>query len=616
MSEVVKKFLTFALLFLPLVTSAEAQVKTGEASLNFNGVAAIGYTDDYSNYSGSDHSILGAGSGDFSGFYYTPSFLSFDVQPYYNQSRLNSSFQSISSASGVGAHAVVFGGSHFPFSISYASSYNSTGNFNVPGLANYTTNGNNNDLTLAWAVHYDDLPTLNLSFTDANSDFSVYGSNSRGAAHSKTFSASSSYHLDGFSMNGGYQHAGYNTLSPAVLTGEIPITTDSGENSYYFNIGHKLPLRGSASFAATRLDLGTTAGESGMTDKYDTTVDTLSGSVALAPTFHLSMGGSTFYTDNLEGTIYNTLLASGIYQLQNEGQLATNDLSLTGYADYGMMEDHLHFRASGERQQQTYGGLSFSSDDLNGTASYSDVLWGGSFNGVLGLSRTTVNTHTGGTLGLNSSVNYLHTLHRWNLAGGLAYAQNSQTLLIAYTSSNFSYNGSVGRRFGRRSYWSATAGGAKSVLTDLPGSGNSTQNYSTTLSMFKWSINGSYSVSNGNALLTSTGLVSTPVPLPVVNPADVVLFNGKSYAFGFGSSPVRGLTLSASYSRALSNTNSSSIISNNNNQSMYFLMIYNFRKLYFNAGYSRLLQGFSTAGTPPALVGSLYVGVSRWFNFF
>jgi len=237
------------------------------------------------------------------------------------------------------------------------------------------------------------------------------------------------------------------------------------------------------------------------------------------------MGGSTFYTDNLEGTIYNTLLASGIYQLQNEGQLATNDLSLTGYADYGMMEDHLHFRASGERQQQTYGGLSFSSDDLNGTASYSDVLWGGSFNGVLGLSRTTVNTHTGGTLGLNSSVNYLHTLHRWNLAGGLAYAQNSQTLLIAYTSSNFSYNGSVGRRFGRRSYWSATAGGAKSVLTDLPGSGNSTQNYSTTLSMFKWSINGSYSVSNGNALLTSTGLVSTPVPLPVVNPADVVLFN-------------------------------------------------------------------------------------------
>ncbi len=49
---------------------------------------------------------------------------------------------------------------------------------------------------------------------------------------------------------------------------------------------------------------------------------------------------------------------------------------------------------------------------------------------------------------------------------------------------------------------------------------------------------------------------------------------------------------------------------------MYFLMTYNVRKLNFNAGYSRLVQGFSLSGTPPATVGSFYVGVSRWFNFF
>jgi hypothetical protein len=38
--------------------------------------------------------------------------------------------------------------------------------------------------------------------------------------------------------------------------------------------------------------------------------------------------------------------------------------------------------------------------------------------------------------------------------------------------------------------------------------------------------------------------------------------------------------------------------------------------LYFNSGYARLEQGFSNSGTPPEVVSSFYIGVSRWFNFF
>ena len=38
----------------------------------------------------------------------------------------------------------------------------------------------------------------------------------------------------------------------------------------------------------------------------------------------------------------------------------------------------------------------------------------------------------------------------------------------------------------------------------------------------------------------------------------MVLYNGKSYSVGLGSNPVRGLTLSASYAKALSATNSNS----------------------------------------------------------
>jgi len=153
-------------------------------------------------------------------------------------------------------------------------------------------------------------------------------------------------------------------------------------------------------------------------------------------------------------------------------------------------------------------------------------------------------------------------------------------------------------------------------LTGVPGSTNSSQSYSTSLSLFRFSLNGTYSTSSGNALLTSTGLVSTPVPLPVVNPAAVVLYNGRSYSAGIGSSPIRGLTLSAIYARALSGTNSNSTFSNNNNENMNFLMTYNFRKLSFQTGYLKLIQGFSASGTPPTTFGSFFVGISRWFNFF
>jgi len=95
-----------------------------------------------------------------------------------------------------------------------------------------------------------------------------------------------------------------------------------------------------------------------------------------------------------------------------------------------------------------------------------------------------------------------------------------------------------------------------------------------------------------------------------------VLYNGRSYSAGLGANPIRGLTLTAMFSKALSATESNSTTSNNNNENLNFLMTYNVRKLSFMAGYGRLVQGFSVSGTPPTMVGSFYVGISRWFNFF
>jgi hypothetical protein len=80
---------------------------------------------------------------------------------------------------------------------------------------------------------------------------------------------------------------------------------------------------------------------------------------------------------------------------------------------------------------------------------------------------------------------------------------------------------------------------------------------------------------------------------------------------------MRGLTISASYSRALSSTAADGLSSsNNNNEQLIARIQYLIRKIYFQAGYLKLSQGFSQIAGPVAMTSSLYVGLSRWFSFF
>jgi hypothetical protein len=595
---------------------AFGQITRGDTSLDLNATISVGYTDDFSNLSGSDHSITGAGTADLSGSYYNPNFLSFDIQPFYNQSRVNSNFQSITSASGVNASAKFFGGSHYGGSISYSSSFSGSGNFDVPGLANFTTHGNNSVLALTWGLHPENLPSLNLSYSNANNSYTVYGADTAGTLHSNTFSITSAYKFDGFTLNGGYQFNDSNTLTPQFLTAQPVERTDTDANSFSFGIGHTLPWAGTFTAAATRLYLSSDLGDATFSDHFNTTIDTISSSVNLSPLIRLHVGADAFYTDNLEGTLFNTLVTSGVIVPETPTEQGSDDVSFTGYANYEMPAQHLILHAYAQRQQQTYLGLSFASTSINGMANYSNQLFGGTFNGLLGVTSTSLNTTHQTLLGLNSSVSYTHRIQRWVVGGAFTYSQDAQTVLIAYTTSGYTYNANLGRKIGRKSYWGAYATGARSLLSDQPDTANTSQSYGTSLSMYRITVNGSYSVSTGNALLTPTGLVSTPVPLPILNPADVVFFNGKSYSAGIGANPVRGLSMSATYSKALSSTESTSLNSRNNNENLNAMITYNFRKLSFITGYSRLDQGFSLSGSQPAMVGSFYVGVSRWFNFF
>jgi hypothetical protein len=593
---------------------ASAQVTVGEARMNLNSTISFGYYGDYYNYAGSDHTLSPAGDANLTGFYYNPNFLSFNVQPFYNESRVNSDFQSISESGGVNASAGIFSGSHFPGSISYSKIYNSSANnFDIPGLANFTTHGDSDNLAVTWGVNLQDLPSLHFSFSDGNNAYSVYGANTQGTEHRDAFSAMAAYRLAGFTMNGGYQYTGSRSLTPQFLTGQPSQQANSSDNSLSFSVGHNLPLNGVITAGISRSHISTDSDG----DTYTTTIDTASSSLNFAPIRNLNVGTNIYYTDNLEGSLFNSLLAAGAIAPQDLAQQSSsNSLGLTSYASYDIPSLNLHLHTSANRQQQSFLGKSFVSDSYYGGVTYFREVLGGQFTGTVGLTQTSVNTTNQSMLGLNGSMAYTRQFQRWTVSGAFSYSQDTQTVLAAYTSSGSSYSGSLGRRFGRKSYWGVNASSAKSDFGQA-GSTSSVQSYSTSLSLPAGiGLSGSYSKSSGNALLTAAGLVPTPVPLPVVNPEAVVLYNGKSYAAAFSSHPIRGLTFTALYSKALSDTESSQTTSSNSNKNLNFFIAYHLRKLELNAGFSKFEQGFSVSGSPPTMVGSYYFGIKRWFNFF
>ena len=627
-------FLVVVILIMAIAPRTNAQVNVGDASMHLAGMLSGGYSADYSNIANSDHNNIGAGVADLSGSYYNPNFLGFNISPFYNQSRLNSEFQSVTAASGVNATAALFSGSHFPGTISYSKVYNSTGNYAIPQLANlnsegvaqpasYSTNNNTDTLAINWGLNFDNWPRLNFSFADGDAGYSLYGANAEGTTHFDTISLLSSYKVAGFFMGGGFQHSGSNSLTPEVLVAALPEQSNSTTDTLSFNVAHPLPWHGGSSIGITRSTINTVdslLGNSGSRTNYDATIDTLDGALNVTPTNNLGLGFNAYYTDNLEGTLYNSLLTAGAIVPGSDGQSSSNALSLTGYGNYDI-GTHVHLRSSVTRQEQSFLGTSFASNSVTGTVMYSNALFGGYITATGGVTQTWLSgsTQYHATTGTNDSITYTRKIAGWNFNGAFSYSQNVQTVLIAYTSSGFNYTGGLGRKLSRHTYWGAYAAGSKSLLTDQPGSSNSSQSYSTTLSLYRFSVSGSYGKANGNALLTATGLVSTPVPVPILNPASVVLFNGTSYSAGIGSSPVPGLTITASFSKGISDTQTwatNVAYSNNNNQNASAILYYNFRKLNFTAGYSRLEQGFSISGVPPTNVGSYYFGVSRAFNFF
>jgi hypothetical protein len=116
--------------------SQAQELSIGEnTKLTAGGLFTFGYTGDYGDVVSSQHGLTFGVDGRLAGYYYNPNFISFTATPYYNQSRDNSSYQSLTGATGVGATVDLFKGSHFPGSVSYRYDRNSSGTFGLAGSA-------------------------------------------------------------------------------------------------------------------------------------------------------------------------------------------------------------------------------------------------------------------------------------------------------------------------------------------------------------------------------------------------------------------------------------------------------------------------------------------------
>ncbi len=588
-----------------------AQVRIGsDLSTNMQGQLGVGYTDDYGNQIPSNHELDLSGNLSLSGYFYNPNFLSFNVNPYYGQSRANSDSQAISDSSGVLASVNLFSGSNFPGSISYSKTYDSLSTFGLIGYPNYYTHGNGDGLNVGWGVYLPDLPALSLNYSQGTSNYSVYGTDSEGNTNFHNVNLRSNYTFDGWRLNGGFGYYNDTSAFPEVLSTQEILSTNSNGYNYFFGASHELPWHGLLSANYTHSNFDSEFGD----DRYTGDVNTVTVASNFHPINNLSLGGTFNYTDNLLGTLYQTIIsAGGILQTETPGQ-TSDSYEFYGNAMYKLGE-RTSLLATLDYRDQSYYGISAASTTVTAGANHWRYLWGGTISGTVDYTHTTLLTGDYSTNGFLALATYTRHLGVWTLSGSGNYSLNGQTALVGYTTSGWGYSVNASRKFSPRLSWNAGAAGSQTLLNQTGYHFNS-HTYNTGFNVGWLGATGTYSQNDGTSLLYQYGITPPTIPILPILPVNLVAYGGHSYGGGIGLSPLRRLTITASYSKAFSNTNSQMTNSNNESESVTVRLQWQLRQLSFNAGYSKFVQGFSASGLPPSDLNTVYAGVSRWFNFF
>lgn len=587
-----------------------AQIRLGETSTRGTGSVSSGYTATYGNMTGSSHGWTYGGAGSFSGYFHNPNFLSYNFSPYLNQSRANSDFQSISSASGLNLSADIFAGSKFPGSVNYAKAYNSEGNYAVPGLANFVTHGNSDTFGINWSENLPDAPSFSAGFQEGTSHYNVYGANEEGNNAYHSINLHSGYKWAGFNMGAYFTTGAAHSVVPQVVAGAA-LTIKSNDKAYGYNLSHSLPMHGAFSGGINR----TTWDTNYLGTDTNGSIDTMTANAGVHPTERLSASVSASYSDNLTGQIIQSVIAAGGSAAGLASNQSSNSFDLMAVSTYTPATS-LQTSAFFEIRTQSFEGENYGLRSYGGSAIYMHRLLEGTFNASGSITANSADQQGNDSIGFSTTENFTNVVFGWHLNGSFSYEQNVQTLLVTYMNSYYNYSGGARHRWGQFNL-SAGAGGSRTALTDRPGTASSSDVYNGSLGYGTYiSATGSYSKSDGQAIVTGAGLVGSPVPTPVLPSGLVNLFGGKSYSFGVSSIPTKKLILAATYSKSTSNTISNGLSSTNESSQYNALLQYQVRKLNFVSGYSRLEQGFSISGKQPEVVSSYYMGFSRWFNLF
>jgi len=593
------------------------QVSVGNnVLLNLDGTIATSYAGGYGNEGSSEHGLGFGGLANLNGSYYSPQFLSFHVSPFYNQSRESTS--AVMDNSGVNAVANIFSGSRFPGFVSYSDAYNNQSSYQLPGLANFKTNGNTQTLAVGWSANLPN-PSVAVGYEQSSSDTSLYGIPTDTTSHFHSLFANANYRLDGFQLNGGIHHSNENAQIPEIEAGQPIEATSSDTTTFDVGVSRAVPLRGSTWGNFTRQSsdydsLGISNSE---------TADIVTGGLSLKPTDKFSTQVSGNYNDNLAGSVYQAVNSAGVLVPVSIPAGTSHSWQLTGQGQYAPFFG-MYVGGGVSHEQQLFLGKSYTSTAEFGFAGYGHDLLGGHFSSNATVTRSSLSATGESTLGFIALTTYIRSIGRWNVGGSFGYSENVQTILLAYTSSGYSYSVSVTRPLPRKLIWTGSAGGSSTLITQQNTPSNVTRSYSTGLSARWLGVSGGYSKSSGTGLLTSTGITVAPTGVPSQLLPTVVTFGGSSYSIGLGSTPVRGFSLNGSFVKAQYNTVNGIVsgspnevlFSHNKTEQAYAYIRYRFRKVDFIAGYSRLLQGFSGSGLPPTALTSYYAGISRWFNFF
>ncbi len=643
-----KSFIIGFALSLLLAPHAHGQLQVGdETQLNLTGSASLGYNRTWDGTT-SDGVAYGFDA-QFNGSYHDPRFLNWAINPYLNQSNLNSTFNSNSLASGVNAQANFLSGSRTPMQLTYVRDYNREGTFNVPGsIGNYVTNGSGQAISINAAYLPENWPSIQGTYVHSNTDYEVQGTPGTGTSHADLFGLNSAYVLWDTNLSASYTKSWVNSDSPAFGAPGVFLTQNTAQDTFQASASRQVFSKTNISGGYSRSHI---LGEYANTT-VDSTFNTVYGDVSVIATDALTLAGHANYSSNLSGQYFSNVIGGtsgqrgvatadgGALAASSSGQSLSYTSSYLSYGangSYRVTRSLVMLGAIDHRVQGQYNGLpDFSSTISQVGATWTHNLWGGGLGLSYGLSYswtpvysyqnnpsnngtvTATQTGTSSFFGNNATISYGRAFGSWSANIGGSYATGLTRLLVGYTQTSYGAVGSISRNV---KDWNMAFHGSYSKahvdatsLSDTLAAG-----YGASFSHRNFGVSGSYGRSSGNALQVLGGIVPTPIPV-AGTPQDLLIqFYGESYGFGASWKPQRRLNISGTYTRARYTTiNPLAGPDPVHSQTVqyYARMEYSFRQLFVFTGYSYVSQGYNLGTTTPFNYNAFYFGVTRYFNFF